>query len=146
MPRFVYFWMLICLCMCYCSGHTYINIFAYILTCIFTYIHIFLLSVVGKGWNEGREWEKGRVDEERVGNGLLQSEWFFLILSIEDLQHKTQKTDISLSFEWFLFLLILPNFMIAKGLFNVNMKSLFCGEFCWVMIMMIKIKIIITLL
>ena len=36
------------------------------------------------------------------------------------------------------------DFMIAKGLFNVNMKYLFCGEFCWVRIM-IKIEILITL-
>ena len=31
--------------------------------------------------------------------------------------------------ELFLFLLILPNFLIAKGLFDVNMKCLFSGEF-----------------
>ena len=74
--------------------------FAYILASIFTYIHIFPLSVVGKGWHEGREREKGRVGEEVVGNGLLQSEWF-------------------------LFLLILLNFMIVKGLFDVNMRFRF---------------------
>ena len=35
--------------------------------------------------------------------------------------------------------------MIAKGLFDVNMESLFCGEISWVMIMKIAVKIIITL-
>ena len=46
-----------------------------------------------------------------------------------------------------IFLSIQPNFLIAKGLFDLNMKCLFRGEFYWVvMMMMIKIKIIITLL
>ena len=35
--------------------------------------------------------------------------------------------------------------MITKGLFDVNMKCLFWGEFGWV-IMMLKIRIIIMLL
>ena len=26
--------------------------------------------------------------------------------------------------------IILPNFMVAKGLFDENMKCLFCDEFC----------------
>ena len=30
----------------------------------------------------------------------------------------------------FFFLLVIPNFMIAKYLLDVNMKCLFCGEFC----------------
>ena len=40
--------------------------------------------------------------------------------------------------------LILPNFMIVKGLLDANTKCLFCGEFCWA-ILMIKIKITLTL-
>ena len=79
--------------------YIYLCIFAYILACILTYVYIFLLSVDRKEWDKGKECEMGRVDEEEVGNGLLQSEWF-------------------------LFLLILFNFMIAKGLFDVNMKCL----------------------
>ena len=47
---------------------------------------------------------------------------------------------------WLLFLLILPIFLIAKGLFDVNMKCLFRDEFYWVIMMMFKIKTIITLL
>ena len=66
------------------------------------------MFVVGKRWDEVREDEKGRVSKEAVGNGLLQSEWF-------------------------LFPLILPNFMIAKGLINVNVKCVFRGELCRVM-------------
>ena len=63
----------------------YIRIFAYILAYIFTYIHIFPLSVVWKGRGIGRECEKERecererVDEERVGNRLLQLEWFLFL-------------------------------------------------------------------
>ena len=52
----------------------YIRMFAYILACIFTYVHIFPRSVDGKGRDEGRECEEGKVNEEVVGNGLLQSE------------------------------------------------------------------------
>ena len=40
--------------------HTYTSIFAFIMACIFTYIHIFLLSVVGKWWGKERECEKRR--------------------------------------------------------------------------------------
>ena len=66
---------------------------------------IVLLSVVGTGWDKEREYEKGRVDEEGVGNGLFPSEWF-------------------------LFVLVQPNFLIAKGLLDVNMKCLFFGKWC----------------
>ena len=37
---------------------SYILMIAYILTCIFP------LSVVGKGWDKGRECDKGRVGED----------------------------------------------------------------------------------
>ena len=42
---------------------TYICMFAYILAYIFTYIHIFPLFVDGKRRDEGREYEKGRMNE-----------------------------------------------------------------------------------
>ena len=77
------------------------RISAYILACNFTHMHILPLSIVGNGRDEGREYKKQRVSEEGVGNGLLQSEWF-------------------------LFFLILNNFMMANGLFDVNMKYLLC--------------------
>ena len=77
------------------------------------HIHIYPLFVVRKMWDEGRESEKGRMDEEGMENGFFQSELF-------------------------LFLVILPNVLISKGLFDV--------KFVWVMMMMIKIKIIITIL
>ena len=111
--------MLVSFCMCYSRVHIY-EYFLIYLACIFTSIHIFPLSVVGKGWDEERECKKRRMGEEEMANGLLQSDWF-------------------------LFLLILPNFLIARGFFYVNMKCLFCGKF-YGMVMMIKIKIIITLL
>ena len=96
-------------------ARTFMRIFAYALKCIFTYLHIFLLFIHWKGWAEGRECEKGRDGEERE-NGLLQSEILFVL-----------------------------NVMIAKGLFWFEYKmSLFRGEFRWMM-MMIKIKLIITL-
>ena len=98
---------------------TRIHMFACILVCNFSYVHIFLLSVNGNGWDKGIECEVVKVDNEEVGNGLLQSPR--------------------------LSLLILSNFLIAKGLFDVNMKCLFCGEFCRLK-MRIKIKFIITLL
>ena len=92
---------------------------------IYTGIHLYLYThnyavCCWEGVRQRKEYEKRKVGEEWVGNGLLQSEWFH-------------------------FLIILPNFMIAKGLFDGIMKCLFYREFCWVM-MMIKIKIIITLL
>ena len=65
----------------------YVCMFVYVLACIFTDLHIFLLSVNGKEWDEGRECEKGRVNEGE-GNELLQSEFLFLF-----------------------------NFMVAKGFF-----------------------------
>ena len=82
-------WGLVFVCMCayvcvvlnvsvfgyvHLLARTYRCMFAYILACIFTYIHIFSLFVVGKREDEGRGWEKRRVGEERVGNGVLQSE------------------------------------------------------------------------
>ena len=50
-----------------------------------------------------------------------------------------------LQLDGFLFLLVLLNFLIAKSLFGMNIKCLFCGEFYWMM-MVIKIKIIIMFL
>ena len=58
---------------------TYICMFAYVLAYIFTYIHIFSLFVDGKGWDKGKDCEKGN-EWVRWGNGLLQSEFLFLIL------------------------------------------------------------------
>ena len=116
-PNFVCFWVLVCLCVHYRS-HKHL----YVVAWIFTNIHVFPLSAVGKGWGKGKECEKGRVDEKGVGTELLQPELF-------------------------LFLLILPHFLIAEGLLDVNMKILFCGELYRVMMMMmIKIKIIIIIM
>ena len=93
-------------------------VYTYICAYSGTHLYIFPLSVVGKGWGKRRECEKGRVSRE-LREKLLQSKWF-------------------------LFLFFLPNFLIAKGLFDVNMKSLFCGESYWEMTM-IQIKIITLL-
>ena len=95
---------------------TYIRMFAYVLTWILTYLHIFPLLVDEKEWGEGREFEKRKVDEGGE-NWLLRSDFLFL-----------------------------SNFMVAKGLFWFEYEMfVFGGEFCWVMMMMIEIKIIITL-
>ena len=120
-PKFVYYWMLVCLHMCCCLHiHIYIRLCVYWLAFlhIYTYFHYLLL---GRG-----ETKEGSVrKDELVRRG---GKWIVAIRMI--------------SFSS----IILPNFMVAKGLFDVNMKCLFCREFCWVMMMMIKIKIIIMLL
>ena len=51
--------------------------FAYVLASIFAYLHIFPLSVGGKGWDKGRQCEKRGVGEGGR-NGLLPSEFLFL--------------------------------------------------------------------
>ena len=71
---------------CVCAvAHAFI--YPYVMGCIFTYLHIFLLSVDGKSCYEGRPSEKGRLCDG-VGNGLLQFDFLFR-----------------------------SNFMVAKGLF-----------------------------
>ena len=87
-------------------ARTHIRLFEYILTCIFTYVHILPLSIVGMGWDQGKEFEKRRVAGERV------RKWIDAIRMI------------------FPPSIILINFMVAKGLFDLNMKCLFSGEFC----------------
>ena len=108
---FVYGLLLVC---------TYVHISGHIMVCIFAYIHIFPLSVGGKG-----------QDKESV----RREEW---------VRRRWKKSCYNQ--KNLFFLLILPIFLIAKGLFDVNMKCLFCGEFYLVVMMMIKIKIIIMLL
>ena len=44
-------------------ARAYIRMFAYVLACIFIYLHIFPQSVDGKGWDKWRECEKGKVDD-----------------------------------------------------------------------------------
>ena len=108
----VYYRMLVFV-LCCSRGHIYIW------WCLYrdTSLHIYICThIPAVGWWKGVRRRK-RVRERKSGrgrgNGMLQLEFLFL-----------------------------SNFMIAKGLFDVNMKCLFCGEFCWVMIM--KIKIIIA--
>ena len=106
-------------------AHTYILISALIMACIFTYIHkYFRCLLVGRGEaKEKNDRREGSVKRGWKKNCFSQNDFFFFLL------------------------LILTNFILTKGLFDVNMKCLFRGEFYWVM-MMIKmmIKIIITLL
>ena len=89
-------------------------------------MHLYICTHISAvcGWEELRRrkrvWEGKCGWEKGVGKGLLQSEWF-------------------------LFLLILFNFMTAKCLFDVNMKCLFCGEFCWVMMMMMMMMMMIKM-
>ena len=65
-------------------AHLYIRIFPHLVAWIFIYIYIhkFLLSVVGKLRDKGRECEKGRVCEEGVGTELLQSKRFLFSLCL----------------------------------------------------------------
>ena len=49
LPKFVLFRMLVCGCMSCLLAHTYMRIFAHIVTCILTYMHILPLAVVEKG-------------------------------------------------------------------------------------------------
>ena len=93
---------------------TYICMFAYTLACIITYMHIFPLSVVGK-----RERRRKRMWEGKSWWGG-SGKWIVAVRIIS-------------------FSLILPSFMVAKGLFDGNMKCLFCGEFCCVHQMVIKL-------
>ena len=74
-PKFLCYWMLVCLCM-----WTYI--FAYVLAYIFTYLRILILTVDGKGLDKGRECDKGRVGEVE-GNGLLQMlyHWYWALFN-----------------------------------------------------------------
>ena len=78
----------------------------YLCMCCRLYIHIYIYlhiqrhaSVIGMGWDKRRKCEKGRVVEEGVGKELLQSEWF-------------------------LFLLILPNFLISYLMWIWNVCSM----------------------
>ena len=87
-PRCPY-WMLVCLSMCYGS---HVRIFAFILTCILTYIHIFPRSVVEKEWDEVRACQNGRVDEAGWEMDCYNQNDFFAL-----------------------------NLIITKGLFDVNM-------------------------
>ena len=82
-------------------------------------MHIFPLSVVGKGRGKRRVFEKRRMGKEVLGKELLLSEWFRYLLSLH-------------------------NSLMDKGLFEVNIKCLYGGESYWemMMMMMIKIKII----
>ena len=97
----------------------YIVARAYIYTYIWAYnsMHVYIYTHISAGWGKGRGCEKGRVCKEWGKNCFNQNDFFLLILLL---------------------------FLIAKGLFDVNMKCLFCGKFYWMM--MIKFKIIIMLL
>ena len=44
-------------------AHTYMRLFVYVLLGLFTYLHIFPLSVSGKELDDGGECEKRRVGE-----------------------------------------------------------------------------------
>ena len=65
--KLVCYWMLVCLCMgsCLCAYiyiYIYIRIFSSILARIFTYLHVFTLSEVGKGvWRRKRERERRKT-------------------------------------------------------------------------------------
>ena len=84
------------------------------------YIYISAVCLLGRSETKEERVRRGRVGDEGGGK------WIVAIRMISSL------------------FLILPNFMIVNGLFDVNMKCLFCGEFCWVM-MIIEIKIITLL-
>ena len=100
----------------YAVAHTYIDTYicAYNGIDIYIYTHICAVCCWEGVKQRKRAWEEKSGWEGRVRKELLPSEWF-------------------------LFLLVQPNFPIAKSLFDVNTKCLFCGEFYWV-IMMVKIK------
>ena len=119
MPKFVCYRMLVYLWICCCSRiHIYICLRIYWHASLYIYKYFRCLFL-----------RKGEMNEESV----RREEWV----------RGCRKWIVAI---WIIFFsLILPNFMAAKGLFYINMKSLFCGEFCWIM-MMIKIKIITTLL
>ena len=58
--------------------YIYIYMLEYILVSMFTYVHIFLLFVDGKRWDEERVCEKGRVDEEEWEMDFYnQNDFFF---------------------------------------------------------------------
>ena len=82
--------------------------------CVFLLAYIFYIFISAVCWWE-RVKQRKREEKSRWGRRKWIVENFFFFLTL-----------------WLL-----------KVYFDLNMKSLFCGEFCWVM-MMIKIKIIIT--
>ena len=87
----IYIYIYMCVCVCVLHGGVYGHRFW-----IFTYIHVFSLSVNWKGWSKRRECEKGRV-----------------LVDVEETDFYGQNE--------FFFLLNQPIFLIAKDLFDVNM-------------------------
>ena len=115
--KLVCHWMLVYLWMCYGSRvniYVCLRIYWHVSLHIYIYFNSLLLE---RGKTKEERGRREQVVEEGERNISWQSEWFFS--------------------------LILPKFLIAKSLFDVNMKCMFCVEFCWVM-MMFKIKINIT--
>ena len=82
-PRFLCFWMLVCLCIC--CIYVYLRIYWYASSHIYTCFRCLLL-----GRSEAKEegMKREEMGEEGMGKELLQSEWF--LLSDECIKHETQ--------------------------------------------------------
>ena len=103
------------------SLHLNLNVFVYVLSLAHIYIYI----------------------ERRISAYIMASSYvypYFRCLLVErgEAKEESVRREENVRREWknncyhqndFFFLLVLTLYLIAKGLFDVNMKCLFCGEF-----------------